>query len=91
MDINAAIALGRQCLATSLMIAAPILGIGLLVGVVVALFQAVTSLQEQTLTMVPKIMAIAGALFVLLPWILDQILSFARLLIGNLGRFGAGP
>lgn len=90
MDVNTAIALGRQCLMTALLISAPVLGLGMLVGIVIALFQAVTSLQEQTLTIVPKMMAIGMALFVLLPWILSQLMNFTRLLLQNLSLWGGG-
>jgi flagellar biosynthetic protein FliQ len=65
-----AIELSRQTLATGLMLAVPILGVGLLVGLTIALLQAVTSVQEMTLTVVPKILIVAGALALLFPWML---------------------
>jgi flagellar biosynthetic protein FliQ len=88
MDMNAAVALGRQCLMAALLIMAPLLGVGLVVGIVIALLQAVTSIQEQTLTMVPKILAVAAAVFLLMPWILRQITGFALEMLQNLGRYG---
>ncbi len=88
MDANTSIALGRQVLVIALAIAAPILGTGLLVGLVLALFQAITSLQEQTLTMVPKIIAVGAALFVLLPFILTKLLDFSQGLFLSLSRYG---
>ena len=91
MDTATSIALGRQVLMVALTIAAPVLCIGLLVGILLALFQALTSLQEQTLTMVPKILAIGTALFVLLPFILSQLVDFTRGVLSNLTRLGAGP
>jgi flagellar biosynthetic protein FliQ len=90
MDANVAIALGRQVLLESLMLVAPLLGVSLVVGMVVALFQALTSLQEQTVAMVPKLLALGGALFVLLPWILGQLTDFAQRILSNLSRLGAG-
>jgi flagellar biosynthetic protein FliQ len=90
MDANTAIALCRQVLVEALTVVAPLLGVSLVVGVVVALFQALTSLQEQTVTMVPKLLALLGATFVLLPWILLQLTDFAQRILLNLARLGGG-
>lgn len=90
MDGNTAIALSRQVLVEALLIAAPILGVSLVVGIVVALVQALTSLQEQTVAMIPKLLALAGALFVLMPWILRQFVDFAQRILQNLARLGSG-
>ena len=90
MDANTAITLGRQVLAEALLLAAPILGVSLVVGIVVALFQALTSLQEQTVAMVPKLLALGSALFLLAPWILRQLTDFTQRILMNLSRFGAG-
>ena len=90
MDTGTAIELSRLVLVEALTIIAPLLGVSLVVGVVVALFQALTSLQEQTVAMVPKLLALGAALFVLLPWILRQLTDFAFKILGNLGRLGAG-
>ena len=90
MDANTAIALSRQVLVEALTIIAPLLGVSMLVGIAVALFQALTSLQEQTVAMVPKLLALVGTLFVLLPWILRQLTDFAQRILLNLGHFGGG-
>ena len=90
MDANTAIALSRQVLLEALLLVAPILGVSLLVGIVVALFQALTSIQEQTLAMVPKLLTLAGTLFVLLPWILSQLTDFAYRILRNLSSLGGG-
>lgn len=90
MDESTSIALGRQVLMVALTIAAPVLAIGLVIGVLLALFQALTSLQEQTITMVPKILAIGAALFLLLPFILTHLVDFARGLLSQLSALGAG-
>jgi len=78
MDLSAAMELGRNALWMTLTIAAPILVIGLVIGLVVAFFQAVTQLQEQSLTFVPKIaaMVIAAAFFI--PWIAERMIEYAR-------------
>ncbi|HHI68521.1 MAG TPA: flagellar type III secretion system protein FliQ [Planctomycetes bacterium] len=80
--------IGRATLLTALKIVTPALVVGMMVGLLVSLFQAVTSLQEQTMTLVPKMLAVALTLIVLLPWILQVLVDFARsmiLLMGNLG------
>jgi flagellar biosynthetic protein FliQ len=88
MDANTAIALTRQVLIEALMLITPLLGVSLIVGVAVALFQALTSLQEQTVAMVPKLLALAAALFVLLPWLLRQLIEFTLRVFLDLGRLG---
>ncbi len=90
MDANTAIALSRQVLVEALLVAAPVLGVSLVVGIVVALFQALTSLQEQTVAMIPKLLALAGALFFLLPWILRQFVEFTQRMLMSLARYGGG-
>ena len=68
----------RVALMQALILATPILGAGLLVGLVVSLFQAMTQIQEQTLTFVPKIVVMILVAVVLLSWISIQMVDFAR-------------
>ena len=77
MTLDNACELVRHTLLIALLVAAPSLGIGLVVGVVVSLFQAVTQIQEQTLTFVPKIAAMLVALVILMPWMSDHLVQFA--------------
>lgn len=67
----------RQALVVVLMIAAPLLLIGMILGLVISLIQSVTSIQDQTLTFVPKVLAIIVAAILLLPWIISTIGQFA--------------
>ena len=76
MSIGAGVALLRGGVLQTLMIATPILLVGMLVGLIVAILQATTSIQEQTLTFVPKIVAILGALFLFGPWIITSMVQF---------------
>src|SRR4051812_49013561 len=69
MDLAQASDLIRETLILALIIAAPMLAIGLIVGVVVSLLQAVTQIQEQTLSLIPKLAAMIGAAIFLMPWI----------------------
>jgi flagellar biosynthetic protein FliQ len=59
-----------------LMIAGPLLLTGLCVGLTVSLFQAVTSLQEQTLTFVPKALAVSALLFLIMPWMVRTVMDY---------------
>jgi flagellar biosynthetic protein FliQ len=73
---QATIELVRETLLISLKIAAPILLAGVVVGLVISIFQAVTSIQEQTLTFVPKIVAMLLVAVVLIPWIAVRLMEF---------------
>ena len=64
-----------------LMIAGPLLLMGLCVGLTVSLFQAVTSLQEQTLTIVPKALAVSALLFLIMPWMVRTVMDYTREII----------
>jgi len=61
---------------TTLLILLPILGVSLIVGIIISIFQAATSIQEMTLTFVPKIIITAIAIILLLPWMIDKMVSF---------------
>jgi flagellar biosynthetic protein FliQ len=76
MNVDQATDLIRQTLMLALTISAPMLLIGLVVGIIVSLFQAVTQIQEQTLTFVPKIAAMTVAAIVLMPWITQRLLEY---------------
>ncbi len=80
--------LGRRTLMTGLVIVAPLLGSGLLVGLVVAVFQAVTSIREMTLTMIPRLLTVVGVLIWLMPWMLRTIVSFTAEMIAWLPALG---
>jgi flagellar biosynthetic protein FliQ len=68
--------LSTEALELALRVALPLLGVGLIVGLAVSIFQAVTQIQEQTLSFIPKILALAGVLIVGGPWMLNQLLSY---------------
>jgi flagellar biosynthesis protein FliQ len=71
---------GREALIVILQAAGPIMIAGMLVGLVIALFQALTTIQEMTLTFVPKIIVIFTAVIVLLPFMMTTVLDFAKTL-----------
>ncbi|HJN69361.1 MAG TPA: flagellar biosynthesis protein FliQ [Candidatus Marinimicrobia bacterium] len=68
----------RETLITVLYIASPLLGTTLLVGLAVGIFQAVTSINEMTLTFIPKMAVVAIMLIILTPWFLDVLISFTQ-------------
>ena len=73
-----AISISKEALLVTLLVSAPLLAAGLVVGVLVSIFQAVTQIQEMTLTFVPKILAASAALFLFLPWMLTTLVQFTR-------------
>jgi flagellar biosynthetic protein FliQ len=79
--------LAQKAIKVTLLVSLPILGIGLLVGVLVSLLQAATQIQEMTLTFVPKILSILVGLLFLLPWIMNQVTGFALELFTNLPNY----
>ena len=72
--------LGREAVYTILLLAGPLLGASLLIGLLVSIFQATTQIQEQTLTFVPKIVAVLLSLIIFGPWMLNLLIAFT----GNL-------
>ena len=77
MQIAEATDLVRQTLIMAMTVSAPMLLIGLVVGIFVSLVQAVTQIQEQTLTFIPKIAAMIAAALFLMPWIGQRLIDYA--------------
>lgn len=82
--------LAKSTLVTALMICAPALLVGMAVGLIISFFQTVTSLQEQTLTIVPKMLAVLVTIVLLMPWILTTLREFTGSLFRNLSALGMG-
>ncbi len=81
------IELGQQAMFTILILSAPMLGIGLIVGLAVSIFQATTQIQEATLAFIPKIVAIFAAIVIFGPWLLSVIINYTTGLFANLSSF----
>ena len=79
------LSVSREAIITILLVAGPILGFGLAVGLMVSIFQATTQIQEPTLSFVPKIVAVMVALLIFGGWALNMVTSFTLELWGNLG------
>lgn len=84
MDMSTALDVGRNAFYMALTTSAPILGVGLFVGLTISIIQSVTQLQEQTLTFVPKIAAMIIAASYFLPWIAQRMLTYSREMFGAL-------
>ena len=84
MNVEQAIEILRQLVGTSLLVVSPILIGSLVVGLVVSLLQSVTSIQEQTLSFVPKLVTISLVLVLGAPWILRQLMQFTVTYISRL-------
>ena len=84
MDPQDAVDLGREALVTASLVAAPVLIAGVVVGLGVGLLQALTQVQEQTVAFVPKLIVMALALGIALPWILTRLLEYSESLITNI-------
>jgi len=88
MNPDLAIDLFKSTVMFALYIVAPFLGVTLVVGLLASLMQSVTSMQEQTLTFVPKLIALAGLALVLTPWLLRALSEFTITIITRMGTLG---
>jgi len=83
MQIEQATELVRHTLLLALIVSAPMLLIGLGVGIIVSLLQAVTQIQEQTLSFIPKIVAMVSAAIILMPWMGHRLMEYATAMLGS--------
>jgi flagellar biosynthetic protein FliQ len=84
MNPDVAIDLGREAVNIALVIGSPLLTAGLVVGLVVGLLQAATQIQEQTVSFVPKLVAMVLVLSVALPWLVNEMVQYSHDLIQNI-------
>ena len=84
MTAEMIIGLARNAMETTLLVSAPLLLAGLAVGLMVSIFQAVTQIQEMTLTFIPKIVAVFLALLIFFPWMLEMMTSFTANLFNSI-------
>jgi flagellar biosynthetic protein FliQ len=87
MNVDMIIGLAAEAIKVTLLLAAPMLGVGLAIGLVVSIFQAVTQIQEMTLTFVPKIVAVMLALVVALPWMINIIVAYTQNLFQSIPAY----
>ena len=78
MNIDYVIYITKETMKTAMLLLTPVLGAGLIVGIVVSLFQTVTSIREMTLSLIPKMVAVAIVIMLLIPWFLDVLITFSQ-------------
>jgi flagellar biosynthetic protein FliQ len=88
MSPEMVIEIGRKAVQTVLLISAPMLLSGLIIGLIVSIFQAATQINEQTLTFVPKIVAVLVALLLFGPWIMNVLLTFSTGIFEGIATVG---
>lgn len=81
MNPEVATDLIKQLISQAVTLAAPILLTAMAIGLIVSLFQSVTSIQEQTLTFVPKVLAVVSLLIIIMPWIIRSVMEYAAAMI----------
>ena len=90
MNQDTVVNLATQAMSLALKVAGPLLLVGLVIGLVVSLFQAVTQIQEQSLSFIPKIIGVAVLIVILGPWMLNQLISYAHNLYNSIPTLIAG-
>lgn len=84
MNPEFVVGMAKDAIILTLLIAMPMLGLGLIVGIAISIFQAVTSIQEMTLTFIPKILAVFAGLLFFAPWMLEKLTTYTIKLITNI-------
>lgn len=87
MNPDVVLRIAKEMIEITLYVSLPIMGIGLVVGVFVSLFQSLTQMHEMTLTFVPKIVAVLVGLLFLLPWMMQKLVFYTESLIMNLPQY----
>ena len=87
MSGDVVIQLGQEALMIVMLVSAPMLGLGLLIGLLVSVFQATTSIQEQTLAFIPKIIAVFVAILIFGPWMLRIMVEYVTNILVNLPAY----
>lgn len=88
MDSQFVVELGRKTVETVLLVSAPMLISGLLVGLVISIFQAATQINEQTLAFIPKIIAVLVTLLIFAPWMMKIMITFTTGIISGIATVG---
>ena len=84
MGTDFVIDIAHEAFKVTLLVATPMLGGALVIGIMVSIFQAVTQINEQTLSFIPKILVIVGAVVICSPWMIDTLTTFTKDLIVNI-------
>ena len=87
MDAGVVMDIASNAMVTAIMVASPVLLVSIVVGLAVSIFQATTHIQEQTLTFVPKVLAIVGILILFGPWMISVLTTFITELYSNMNTY----
>jgi len=87
MSPDLIVGIAGETIKVTLLVAAPMLLVGLVIGLVVSIFQAVTQIQEMTLVFVPKILAVLIAMLVVLPWMMNILVTYTQNLFSNIPMY----
>ena len=87
MDAGQVVTIARQTILVIVKTSVPLLLVSMIVGLIISLFQTLTSIQEQTLTFVPKLIAIMIALMIMGNWLLNEIVSFMQMLWSSFSQY----
>ncbi len=87
MSADLIVGIAGETMKVTLLVAAPMLLVGLIIGLVVSIFQAVTQIQEMTLVFVPKIIAVLLALIFALPWMMNILVAYTQNLFTNIPMY----
>ncbi len=87
MTPEAVVEIVRQALMLTFWLAAPLLAIGFIAGIAISLVQIATSIQDNAVSSIPRLTAFLAGLLLLLPWMLQKIMTYTVALFGNLGRY----
>ncbi len=88
MNANEVMDIGRDAILVMLKVSGPIMVIGLLIGLIISLFQALTQIQEMTLTFVPKMLVVFVSLIVLMPFMLTTMSEFMQQIVDRIVNIG---
>ncbi len=81
------VSFAKEAITLTILVAMPMLGLGMIVGLAISIFQATTSIQEMTLSFVPKIIAVLLGLLYFAPWMLEKLSSFTERVLTNIPTY----
>jgi flagellar biosynthesis protein FliQ len=87
MNTAVAVELFRQALLTTFWLSLPILAIGFIAGIIISLIQIITSMQDASFGAVPRLAAFLFGLLLVMPWMLNKLMTYTTALFGDLGRY----
>ena len=88
MTQNQVLFMAKEAVGVVLLVGGPILGVSLMVGLLVSIFQSMTQIQEQTLSFIPKVLSVAVVILLLGPWLLSVLTAYTSNILTQLTTFG---